>query len=217
VRIHPAGAGPAPGEAPVIFACLHRDIIPAILYVQPWRPALLISDSPDGEILIRTLARGGYRFVRGSTGKEGSRAFVRLLAHLREGVSVGLAVDGPRGPYGTIRDGVIQLSRRSGCPIVPLVARPGRHRVLGTWDRTVLPWPFSSVRMVSGAPLQVTREAVGARGAAWRTRLARFLLSELAEDSGAPAGQAWPPSAEAQAAQGEQWWDVARNRDGEHS
>lgn len=204
VRLQP-GAAPAPADGrAVIYACLHRDIIPAILYVQPRRPALLVSDSPDGEILIRTLGNHGFRFVRGSTGKDGKRAFVRLLGYLREGVSIGLAVDGPRGPFGTIRDGVIQLSRRSGCAIVPLRARPGRHRVLGTWDRTVLPWPFSPVRIETGCPLQVRPEAGVESATIWRQKLTEYLLpervdltvgSEAAGSEAAGSASAPPPPA----------------------
>ncbi len=168
VRLARTTRPPGPVPAPVIFACLHRDFIPAILYVQPARPSLLVSNSPDGDILTRTLARGGYRFVRGSTGPDGGKAFVGLLAELRRGFHVGVAVDGPKGPYGIVHDGVIQLSRRADCPIVPLGVRCTKPRVLGTWDRTVVPLPFSGVQVAEGEPLQVPASADGAELERWR-------------------------------------------------
>ena len=165
----PAHAGP------VIFACLHRDLIPAILYVRPARPVLLVSHSADGEVLIRVLSPDGFGFARGSTGRGGGAAFVRLLTALREGRSVGVAVDGPRGPFGEVREGVVQLSRLSGRPIVGLRARPGRSWRLRTWDRTLVPWPGVGVEVRESPPLQVPADCDGDGAAAWGARVAAAL------------------------------------------
>jgi len=165
----------AAGQEPVIFACLHRDILPAIIHVRPARPSLLVSGSPDGDILIRTLGATTYGFIRGATGENGQRAFVALRRELEQGRSIGLAVDGPKGPYGVIHEGVLQLSRLSGTPIVPLRAEVSRPIVLGTWDRTVVPRPFSRVQMRRGADLPVPRVATDADLAVVRRKLAAFL------------------------------------------
>ena len=176
IRIPRSRRPPGPQSSPVIFACLHRDIIPAIMYVQPLHPTLVVSQSPDGDILIRTLRAGGYRFIRGSTGQTGVRAFVGLLAELRQGYHVGLAVDGPKGPFGVIHDGVIQLSRRSQRPIVPLVISSQRYWELGTWDRTVVPWPFSRVEVLEAEPLLVPAQATIAEMDSYRRQVAAALL-----------------------------------------
>ncbi len=147
------------GDHPVIFACLHRDIIPAIMFVRPWRPVLLVSSSPDGEILVKTLGEGEYRFVRGATGMDGGRALVLLRRELEAGHSLGLAVDGPEGPFGSIREGVLHLARMTGAPVVPLVARASRPLVLDTWDRTVVPVPFRRVEMEIGPTLRIPADA----------------------------------------------------------
>jgi lysophospholipid acyltransferase (LPLAT)-like uncharacterized protein len=145
-------------DEPLILCCLHRDILPVIMHVRPVRPVLLVSNSPDGDILIRTLGRRNYSFVRGATGEGGVRAFQDLVRQVESGRSVGLAVDGPKGPYGQVHDGVLQLARLTGRPILPIVARPGRHRVLGTWDRTVVPWPFSGIDFAYGPLLRLARQ-----------------------------------------------------------
>ena len=173
IRLDPAGAVPRPG--PVIYACLHRDIIPSLLYVRPARPALMVSRSPDGDILIRTLEREGFVFVRGSTGADGGGAFLRLLSLLRRGRNVGLAVDGPRGPFGTVHAGVIRLSSLAGAPIVPLRCSPRRHLALGTWDRTIVPLPLSRVDISEGEPLQVPEKLDAAGVASWKARLQEAL------------------------------------------
>ncbi len=176
VRRDPA-AGTARRGA-VIFASLHRDLIPAALHVLPARVALLVSQSRDGDILIRTLGPDGFGFVRGSTGKDGADALRSLLEVLRGGGAVGLAVDGPRGPFGTVREGAVLLARLSGAPVVPLRARPGRHLSLRTWDRTIVPLPWASVAIEEGADVSVPREADAAACAAATAALGSWLTGE---------------------------------------
>ena len=142
-------------KAPVIFACLHRDMLLTIPFVAPAHPSVLVSRSRDGDILIQTLSREGFDFVRGSTGKEGGAAFRALLERIKVGRNVGIAVDGPRGPFGHVHQGVVRLAALSGAPIIPLLPLPGRHHALQTWDRTVAPWPFSRIRMRVGEPMIV--------------------------------------------------------------
>ena len=165
---------PQDRKHPLIFACLHRDILMAIMHVRPMRPSLLVSQSPDGDILIRTLGTRDYGYARGATGEDGKRAFMSLRRELENGHSIGLAVDGPKGPYGVINEGVLQLSRLSGVPIVPLLAEAPRSRILGTWDRTVVPHPFSRVVMHRGDDLTVDRDGGEAELGAARRQLQEF-------------------------------------------
>lgn len=167
-------------NGPIIFACLHRDLLPAIMYVRSARPALLVSDSPDGDILVKSIGRRDYRFVRGATGGGGRRALVLLRRELEAGHSVGVTVDGPEGPFGSIREGVLHLARMTGAPVVPLVARASRPLVLNTWDRTVVPIPFRKVEMEIGPILRVPQDA-GEKGMkTYRAALAEFF--DVAEE-----------------------------------
>ncbi len=159
---------------PLIFACLHRDILMAIMHVRPAKPSLLVSKSPDGDILIKTLGQNNYGFVRGATGEDGKRAFVALRRELEQGRSIGLAVDGPKGPYGVINEGVLQLSRLSGAPIVPLLAEAPRSTVLNTWDRTVVPHLFSGITMHRGSDQVIRRDSGESELATVRQQLADF-------------------------------------------
>ncbi len=96
VRVVPPS--PPPVSGPRIFACLHRDILPAILHVRAARPVLMVSSSPDGDILVRTLGERDYGFVRGSGEEHGGRAFVALCRAVEEGRARGWRWTGPRGP-----------------------------------------------------------------------------------------------------------------------
>ncbi|MBK9303222.1 MAG: DUF374 domain-containing protein [bacterium] len=185
VRRDPAAGTTRRGA--VIFASLHRDMIPAALHVRPAAATLLVSQSRDGDILIRTLGPDGYGFVRGSTGKDGADALRSLLEVLRRGGAVGLAVDGPRGPFGTVHEGALLLARLSGAPVVPLRARPGRHLSLRTWDRTIVPLPWSTVRIEEGADVTVPREADAAACAGAADGLGAWLTGAGPVDDGSGA------------------------------
>lgn len=153
VRLSPADVLTAGRGGPVIYACLHRDILPCLLFVEAAAPHLLVSGSDDGAILVRALRGSRFGFVRGATGERGGRALVELRRVLEAGGAIGVAVDGPTGPYGEIRDGVAHLARLTGRPVVPLAAAPACAWRLRTWDRTVVPVPGSRVVMRVGAPL----------------------------------------------------------------
>lgn len=174
VGLREFSAGSDLEAGPIIFACLHRDILPAIMFVRGVRPTLLVSDSPDGDILVKTLGQQDYRFVRGATGGDGRRALVLLRRELDAGHSVGLAVDGPEGPFGSIREGVLHLARVTGAPVAPLVARTNRPLVLDTWDKTVVPVPFRRVEMIIGPVLRIPRDTEEHDMAGYLARLAEF-------------------------------------------
>ena len=146
-------------DGPVIFACLHRDIIGAILHVAPTRPSLLVSNSDDGLILVKTLGDRDYGFIRGATGENGGRALVHLRRALENGSHIGLAVDGPKGPFGEIHSGVFQLAKLTGAPIVPLLPVFSPSLAVKTWDRTELPYLFSRLSVHNGPIMRVSPEA----------------------------------------------------------
>lgn len=178
VRLEPAGAPAAGSAEAVIYACLHRDILPCLLFVEPARPCLLVSGSDDGAILVQALRGTGFGFVRGATGERGARALVELRRVLESGRSVGIAVDGPKGPFGAIRDGVAQLAALTGCAVVPLSASPGAALRLRTWDRTVVPLPGSRVRLRVGSPLVPGPGSPAGEAARLRGILAAFFAGE---------------------------------------
>jgi lysophospholipid acyltransferase (LPLAT)-like uncharacterized protein len=178
LRVSPIRRTDIKVDGPFIFACLHRDMMPALVCVEPVGPVLLVSRSLDGDILTATLERRGFDFVRGSTGPEGGAAFHGLIQKLRAGKALGLAVDGPRGPFGAIHDGVLQLSRLTRSPIIPLRVEPGGHISLNSWDRTRIPRPFSRVAVTPGEPIVVPRQADAAEFSACADRLKAALLPE---------------------------------------
>lgn len=112
-----------------------------------YRPAIIISRSRDGERIARVAAHAGWSAVRGSTSEGGSTALKQMIRHMRASRLCGHILDGPRGPAGTVKPGVIHLARAAGAVIVPVYvsADPAWH--FNSWDYFMLPRPFARVTL----------------------------------------------------------------------
>ena len=61
------------------------------------------------------------------------------------------AVDGPRGPRGTVNKGAAIATLKTGAAIIPTVVIPSRRWILPkTWDRTQIPKPFADIQAIFG-------------------------------------------------------------------
>jgi len=130
---------------------------------------MLISRHPDGRLIARTIGHFGLGAVAGSSGKGGRAALREILRAIGRGECVGITPDGPRGPRMRASPGVVDIARLSGVPVLPAAFATSRRKVLGSWDRFVVPLPFSRGVFVWGAPIAVPRNAdAGAREAARR-------------------------------------------------
>jgi hypothetical protein len=115
-----------------------------------------VSESRDGEIMARLLKRFGFGVVRGSTARNGDKALFRMVSALRKGETIGMAVDGPRGPRHSVKRGVIFLAGRLNVPIIPVVAGAKRSWILNnTWEKLELPVPFTKSIIMFGNPITV--------------------------------------------------------------
>ena len=144
----------AAGER-VIFAPWHATLIPLVWLHRHQGITLLVSAHGDGGVLADVAARWGYRIVRGSSTRGGATAYRLLVRSLETGGDAGVTPDGPRGPAGHAKPGVVAAARRARATIVPVAAHATRAWRLHSWDRMLVPQPFATVRVVYGAPLRV--------------------------------------------------------------
>ena len=128
-----------------------------------WRRGLpvkmLISQHRDGALIARTVSHFGIDTVAGSTSRGGSAALRSIIKTLKSGQSVGITPDGPRGPRMRAAEGVVQIARMSGVPVIPVAYSTSRRRLLSSWDRFVVAWPFSRGVIVWGDPIEVPQGA----------------------------------------------------------
>ena len=122
----------------------------------PNRPgAALISASHDGDLLTDAIRRFGYDVVRGSSSRMGASAILQLTEVLASGRDVVITPDGPRGPAYDLGPGIVFLAQKSGAPVLPMNLEYSRCWRLGSWDRFIIPQPFSRVRVLISQPHRV--------------------------------------------------------------
>lgn len=167
-RFRVEGDGPLREEIaagrPVILTFWHDSIFAMSWYLRVLaregaRVTYLVSPSIDGEFGVRMLGVLGARSVRGSATRSGVKALRGLYrAITRDGGSPVVLPDGPTGPRHDCKAGSVLLAQMSGRPIVPMALAPRRAWQLPTWDRMMLPWPGTKVRVLVGQPYTVPRE-----------------------------------------------------------
>ncbi len=145
------------GEA-VIIAFWHDQLL---LMVQGYRgpgAKILISASKDGELIARTMKHFGQGAVRGSSNRGGRQAFKALLELTREPFDLVITPDGPKGPRHEVKEGVVQLARISGRPVIPMAFAVSRGHRFASWDRFLLPYPGSRGVYSFGAPVVFSKD-----------------------------------------------------------
>jgi lysophospholipid acyltransferase (LPLAT)-like uncharacterized protein len=147
LRLQVAALDEAMAEGPVVVALMHGELLPAGLLARG-RPMLpMVSQSRDGEIIAGALTVFGFPLVRGGSSRGGAEALRRAEEGLTRGLSPVLAVDGPRGPAGVPKPGALRLAVSARRPIVVVRVAASRAWRARSWDRLMVPWPFTTVRV----------------------------------------------------------------------
>jgi lysophospholipid acyltransferase (LPLAT)-like uncharacterized protein len=142
---------------PFILAFWHRHLLLMPYAYRGRRISVLVSQSQDGELIARTVARLGIDSSRGSSSRGGIAGMRSLLRKAADGWDIAFTPDGPRGPLREVQPGVILAAAATGLPIQPVAIAASRAKLLRSWDRFVVPLPFSAVHFVYGEPLVVER------------------------------------------------------------
>lgn len=140
-----------------ILAFWHRHLLLMPYSYRGSRISVLVSQSKDGELIARTVARLGIDSSRGSSSRGGIAGMRSLLRKAAEGWDIAFTPDGPRGPLREVQPGVILAAAATGLPIQPVAIAASRAKLLRSWDRFMVPLPFSTVHFVYGEPLVVER------------------------------------------------------------
>ncbi|WP_051412101.1 lysophospholipid acyltransferase family protein [Halonatronum saccharophilum] len=143
---------------PIIFAVWHGQLLLPTYYFRERGYVGLASRSRDGEYISGVLKRLGWEVVRGSTSKGGARSLLKLIKKIREGKSLGITPDGPRGPIHKVKPGVIYLAQKSDALIVPVGVAFSKKKVFSSWDRFSLAYPFSKATLVYGEGMEVPKD-----------------------------------------------------------
>lgn len=144
----------------------------------PHRPgAGLISASHDGDLVADLTQRFGFDVARGSTSRMGAGALRELGNVLTSGRDILLTPDGPRGPAYQLGPGIIFLAQKTGAPVLPINMEYSRCWRVKSWDRFILPWPFSRVRVTFGPLFRVGATNTPEEFEAERVRLQEAIMA----------------------------------------
>ncbi len=147
---------------PMVYVFWHRCVIPALYWYRGNDIAVMTSSSFDGEYIARIIENFGYRAVRGSSTRGGVRALLGMHTEIEAGRSVAFTIDGPQGPRYIAKPGPVLLARNVKVPVTAFHCAVERAWILNSWDRFMIPKPFSRVVLRVSRVVDVPAEAESA-------------------------------------------------------
>jgi len=130
---------------PEIYCVWHQCTLLCTMFYRHSRAVLLISRSFDGELISRILRKFGYDAVRGSSSRSAREGLLGLKGALESGRAAIFTADGPRGPIYRSKMGPVKLAQLTGAPIGAFHLEPERAWVMKSWDRFLVPKPFTRI------------------------------------------------------------------------
>lgn len=142
---------------PMVLLSWHGTLMLCAYAARCFRVTALVSPSRDGDFLAATFRLFGWSVRRGSTAREGASGSLGVIRDIREGQVLAWVADGPRGPAGELKPGILRLAAITGAVIVPMGAAAMPATRLRTWDRHLVPWPLSRAAICFGEPIELPR------------------------------------------------------------
>lgn len=130
---------------PEIYCFWHQCVLPCTVYFRKSNAVILISQSFDGELITRILRMFGFDAVRGSSSRSSREGLLGLKHVIETGRTAIFTADGPRGPIYQTKMGPIKLAQTTGAPIGAFHLQPERAWVMKSWDRFLVPKPFTRI------------------------------------------------------------------------
>ncbi len=163
----PSALPPPGGIAPF----WHRCVFPATYFFRRRGISVMTSRSFDGEYIARIIESFGFHAVRGSSSRGGVRALLGMHTIVEQQGVAAFTIDGPRGPIYVAKPGPTLLARNTGQPIRCFYVAVRDAWVLNSWDRFLIPKPFSRVHVRWSAPIEVPQGVSGEELAKYHTQM----------------------------------------------
>lgn len=140
------------------------------------RVTALISQHGDGRMIASAVKMLKVDSVAGSSTRGGARGLLGLLTQVKAGSDIGITPDGPRGPIWEVKPGIIHVAQTTGLPILPFTYSAQKYWTFGSWDKMILPKPFSKAVAMLGEPFYVSKDLDEQGVEAARLELQRKLI-----------------------------------------
>ena len=176
---------------PVIVALWHQRLMmsPYLFDASLGRICTLTSGARAGRLAGQVQARFGFGTIAMSSNKRHVALSREVLGRMREGWSVGIATDGPKGPARVASTVPLVWARASGARVFVVAFSARRVIEFATWDRMWLPAPFTrGVLMCREWPATVPRKAGEAEVESLRQQL-ESALNDVTDAADRAAGR----------------------------
>ncbi|RKX31590.1 MAG: hypothetical protein DRP71_13230 [Verrucomicrobia bacterium] len=166
----------------VIFCSWHQQFFSFVHHFRAYRaykPGLMISQSKDGELIAGVAHRMGWQTVRGSSSRGGLKAMRGMIQHIHDHRLGAHILDGPRGPVGVVKKGVIHMASQTNAILVPVTVDAHSSWKFRSWDRFFIPKPFARVCIRFGDMVVLPPSGAPDWLETQRTRLETIMLPAL--------------------------------------
>ena len=138
-----------------LFLIWHQRMFPLFYIGQKLdtNMSVIVSASRDGRYAGEMAKYFDFYVIWGSSSNKGAEALREAVEVLKSGKSLGITFDGPQGPPRQGKPGAILAARKTGCPIIPLTYGVDHCWVINSWDRYIIPKPFSKITIKFGEPV----------------------------------------------------------------
>ncbi len=147
-------------DNPGVTTAWHQTILINVHCFKTVRPLSMASLSNDGDLIEVVAKKFGWRIIRGSSSRGGREAMHAMIERTNsETITTGLLGDAPRGPKSVLKMGIIKIARETGLPLFPVAMWADRYITFNSWDKTMLPMPFSTIGIYYGPTYYVPHDA----------------------------------------------------------
>ena len=153
-------------DSPILICLWHGYFIFPMIYLKRYFSfsKVVSSTHKDSMILAKTLQWFGFDLIKGSSSRGAKNVLKKMIQQYKNPKSITVITnDGPKGPPRIAKEGSILLAHKSGAKIVFISGRSSNFWRLKTWDRFVLPKPFSKNKIYINSislPKNIKKEEV---------------------------------------------------------
>ncbi|MDC0881470.1 lysophospholipid acyltransferase family protein [Candidatus Marinimicrobia bacterium] len=138
----------------VIISTWHGQLLTPFMHLAKKKHYGLAGLNRDGELISKVGNQLGWKILRGSSSKGGSRIFIEIVKILRQpSTLIGITPDGPRGPEKIPKAGVIKAAQKTGAIIIPVSSISTKNWKFVNWHTFFLEKPFGKIYLKYGKPI----------------------------------------------------------------
>lgn len=164
-------------EGGKIFLVWHGRTFIAALLFRKKRFWTIISHSNDGRLQAKIFNKFGFNLIRGSSGDGGIKALIESIRVLKKRHTMAFTPDGPLGPSHIIKQGVLLMAKKSGAAIIPMGFSAQRRWLVPSWDKYMVPYPFSKGIIIFGDPVWISSKTTSDEEEVIRINLEKTMCS----------------------------------------